>query len=55
MGDRQRIELARDGRVTWRNHARRGYVRLTRGVYGPEGASEPKARWWVLVRGAMAA
>jgi len=55
MGDLRGIELARDGRITCRNHTRYGYERLARGIYRREVPTEPKAGWWALVRGVMTA
>ena len=61
--DQQGIELARDGRITRHNYVPSGYVRLTRGVYGPAPAGDGvveehaarRARFEAFVRGVVAA
>jgi len=56
------VERACDGRVTCDNHARLGYTRLTRGVYGlaiardePSGRDARRRAWWAFVQGVMTA
>ena len=45
MNESTDLHLARDGQVTWRNHRRLGYQRLSWGVYGRAPSSDGLDEW----------